>query len=238
MMNRRRKKLLVYTDSRGFYVNRWYCKKNPLYSYIGALSEKYCVDYRLCGYKHTTLLDFLCDYREGLADGGYDAVILHLGVVDFSPRTERQARHVLRQKEERLRRVFGRKVPSLSVEPYPGEPYDGEPTASMYSKEFLRDFIVDQVNAIDGTVVWIGVNPVLGDWDGNYTKRRPQNMNRILEYQEVVDAHFRGERIALQGLTPEEIKRYTVDNIHLSLDGFHYLEGLIEEKLERAGKGQ
>src|SRR6266540_7088089 len=96
---RHKKRILIYTDSRGYYVNEWYCKKNPLFSYIAMLSSSYSVDYSLCDYKHTTLLDFLCDYEEWIGGNKYAAIILHLGVVDFSPRTNRQAQQVLNQKK-------------------------------------------------------------------------------------------------------------------------------------------
>lgn len=239
ILNADKKRIYIYTDSRGFYVNKWYCKKNPLFSYIHMLANSYCVDYSLCDYKHTTLLDFLCDYEEKIRKNKYDAIILHLGVVDFSPRTSHQAQEVLNQKRNRLIRILGEgPVANLSIEQH-NENYEGQATSSIYTKDCLRDFIINRINKIETTVIWIGVNRVLTDWNGNYSKKRPDNINKVLEYQEIINQHFSGKIIPLDNLSDQEIKTYTVDNIHLSIEGFRYVHKLIEEKLNiSTDKGQ
>lgn len=225
------KKICIYTDSRGFYVNKWYCKKNPLLSYIKILANTYYVDYHLCKYKHTTLLDFLYDYESMLEHKKYDVIILHLGVVDFSPRPLSQANEVLGLKKSRLQNIFSSdSLRNLAPWEY-AERYNGEITASLYSKEFLKDFIVRKINNLNARVIWIGVNQILTDWNGNYDKERPANINNILDYQQIIDENFYGELISLCEWKDEDIKRYTVDNIHLSIEGFKHLANLINHRL-------
>jgi hypothetical protein len=231
LFNYKKKRIYVFSDSRGFYLNKWFCKKNPLLSYIDMLSNTYRVDYSLCNYRHTTLLDFLCDYEEHIRHNKYEAIILHLGVVDFSPRKASQAKAILKHKKIRLEKVFGSStIGNLSIEPYQ-EYYEGEPTASIYTINFLRDFIIDKINRIETKIIWIGVNKVLTYWDGNYSNKRPDNMNQILNYQQIIDQHFTGDNISLSNLTDDEIKLYTVDNIHLSIEGFRYLYNLVVKKV-------
>lgn len=223
LFGKKRGSLYIYTDSRGFYVNKWYCKKNPLFSYLQILSKDYHIDYKLCDYKHTTLIDFLCDYENKIKSKKYDAIILHLGVVDFSPRTVAQANEVLKIKKRRLVKTFNLyDVKNIVVNEYLEE-YEGERTASLYTEEFFKNFIIDKINKIDQNIIWIGVNKVLSDWNGNYEKNRPSNINNIIKYQNVIDNSFNGKIISLSSLSDQDIKKYTVDNIHLSLDGFSYI---------------
>src|SRR5690606_7070359 len=70
-------RIFVYTDSRGFKVESWYCKKNPIGSYIAKLARVFRVDYSICEYQHTTLIDFLYDIRR-VNVRQYDFIVLHV----------------------------------------------------------------------------------------------------------------------------------------------------------------
>ena len=57
--NRKKKKIFIYTDSRGYEVSNLWNKKNPFSSYVGDLVKEYNVEYHICEYSSTTIIDFL-----------------------------------------------------------------------------------------------------------------------------------------------------------------------------------
>ena len=223
-------RLLIFTDSRGFRVDIWYCKKNPLRSYIARFARNYAVDYFICMYPHTTLIDFLYDTRN-IDLISYDFIILHAGVVDFSPRPRKQAESIIRKKASRIREVFGEQAVSEFVPFQYNELYNGQPTASLYSISMLNKYILPRMNSYGKKLVWIGVNEVLVDWQGSYSRPRPENLNVILSYQDSIDTRFSGSRVDLRSWKDDSIRRYTVDNIHLSDQGIRYLENELSQIL-------
>jgi hypothetical protein len=208
-------RVYIYTDSRGFKVDHWYSKKNPIGSYIARLAEKYNVSYSICRYRHTTLIDFLYDIRR-IDPQNYDLIVLHVGIVDFSPRPIGQARSIIQKKSKRIAQLFGEESLKDFLPRAYADEYLGERTASLYSPQVLEDYLLPALNTLQDKLVWIGINPVLNDWLGNYERPRPANINNILEYQRCADGGFQGIKIGLSGLSREEINFFTVDNIHLS----------------------
>ncbi|MEJ2767039.1 hypothetical protein VV869_24125 [Photobacterium sp. MCCC 1A19761] len=220
MKNHQKKKVLIFTDSRGFEITKMTNRKNPLSSYIRYYIENYNTTVRLCRYKHTTILDFIAEYR-GKYDE-YDLIILHCGVVDFSPRPMSNGQYVHSSKKEKCIKLFGEepKFDTYSTE------YEGELTRSLYNKDFLDDYILSELKSIPN-LLWISSNPVIEGWDGNYKRKRPKNMNIIQK----LDNHLISNLplvISLWDWTNEDVKRYTVDNIHFNKMGFDKL--LVEMK--------
>jgi hypothetical protein len=142
-----------------------------------------------------------------------------VGIVDFSPRPIGQAKSIIHKKSKRIFELFGENSLKDFLPRAYADKYLGERTASLYSLQVLEDYLLPALNRLKDKLVWIGVNPVLDDWLGNYARPRPANINEILEYQRCADRGFNGIKIRLSEFSREEITSFTVDNIHLSEQG-------------------
>jgi len=229
------RKIYIFTDSRGYRVDRWYCKKNPFLSYVSGLLMHNNARYSICRYKHTTLIDFLYDWKNA-NDDGVEYIILHAGVVDFSPRSYSQALSILRKKSSRIAALFGESALDDFKPCRYSVNYDGEETASLYSIDVLKKYIIPAINSLKPNVVWIGVCPVLNDWLGNYAKRRPENINVILDYQASVNSDFSGCLVDISSWSANEIMNHTIDNIHLTSDGNRFVLNALNSRLNANGE--
>lgn len=227
-------RIFIYTDSRGFLVNCLLCNKTPKSSYIDMLSNGYKIDYQLCPKKHTTILDFL-DFVEKKDLSKYKYIILHLGIVDFSPRPLTQFDMVYNKKNNIVKRLFH----DIEMKPefYDIE-YENEKTFSLYDTDFLQKIILPRLVEISKTtkIIWIGLNKVDVNWNGNYSKNRPSSINMILTYQKLIVDFLQNSAHAIEYLDIDEIqsfmlKVHTVDNMHLSRDGFILFYRNIASKL-------
>ncbi|CAG4884364.1 conserved protein of unknown function [Georgfuchsia toluolica] len=225
-------RLYVFTDSRGFRADLWYCKKNPIRSYVHDLATRYRTEYSISRYSPTTLIDFLYDVRK-LDLCEVDFIILHAGIVDFSPRPLNQAKEILGAKARRIESLFGKEALRDFPPRLYEEEYEGEQTASLYGIEVLKKHILPAIDSLPKPVIWIGVNPVLADWVGNYRRERPKNMNSILEYQEIIDRLFKGTKIGLRSWERTQIIEDTIDNIHFTQAGFQYLARSISQCVDQ-----
>lgn len=221
LKNKNRPRLLVFTDSRGYEVVKPWNRKSPYASYVGELCKQYYVDHVICPEFSTTVVDFLYEYQQRLLQGKqYDAVIAHVGVVDYSPRPVSMLDDMMQVKSNKLASLF----PNTSFDftgyhnDYFPSLYFGKPVKNFYSKAFLTEEIIPQLTAIDNLIM-IGCSPVLTDWHGNYWRERPENMNMILDYSTICKEHL-PQFIDYSHWSPEQIKHFTVDNIHLSHAGF------------------
>tara|TARA_R110001592_G_scaffold56881_4_gene173090 strand:- start:6185 stop:6958 length:774 start_codon:yes stop_codon:yes gene_type:complete len=229
-IRRGRKKLFIYTDSRGYDVNDWRSKKNPRSSYIMKLLQRQNVTAKICEYKHTTLLDFIDDIRS-VNCSSYDCLVLHVGVVDFSPRPLVSALKLRELKLEKVARCFGdNAVQEFSLAKH-AEMYRGEETASLYSTDFLEKYIIPFINNLNVKVIWLPVNEVLSSWSGNYAGVRPVNMNVILQYQQVIDSNAYGCVVPRIINREQDVKCLTVDNIHFSKAGMSEIFRIISDEL-------
>jgi hypothetical protein len=229
-IRRGRKKLFIYTDSRGYDVNNWRSKKNPRSSYIMKLLQRQNVTARICEYKYTTLLDFIDDVRN--ADcSGYDCLVLHVGVVDFSPRPLGSALKLRELKLKKVARCFGDEAVQEFLLAKHAEMYRGEETASLYNTDFLEKYIIPFINGLNVKVIWLPVNEVLSDWSGNYAGIRPINMDVILQYQQVIDSNAVGYVVPRIVNHEQDIKYLTVDNIHFSKAGMSAIFRIISDEL-------
>jgi len=234
-LSKNKKRVLLYTDSRGFLVDCFLCNKTPRKSYIDMLSKEFKIDYQLCTKKHTTILDFL-EYIDNQDISKYSSIVLHLGIVDFSPRPLSQLSMVYDNKNEIVNKIFPKEhmIPN-----YYEDIYQGEKTFSLYNLDFFENIILKKVNEISKQtkIVWLGLNNVDVNWNGNYLKTRPLNINNILNYQNKILEYLDENETNIKYIDIDEIKdfnlkEHTLDNMHLSEDGFRLFYKILLEELK------
>lgn len=234
--NSKKENILVYTDSRGFLVNCFMCNKTPKLSYIDMLSNDYNVTFQICPHKHTTIIDFL-NYIHTKNVSKYQHIILHLGIVDFSPRPISQIDLVYNKKLKVVKKTF----PNSIMNPnYYEEKYENENTFSLYDTFFLENTILPNMEEISRqtNLIWLGVNKVDIDWNGNYFKKRPSNINEILKYQNSIKSYLSVKNskikyIDIDSIDKFELKKHTVDNMHLSEEGFKLFYNILLKVLNK-----
>lgn len=227
-------KILIYTDSRGFNVlNK--LGKNYFDSYIFDLIKKYRVSAYICLHKFTTILDFIEFYEKKAKHEKYDAIICHCGVVDFSPRPLSSLKLLKQTKNSPYFKDIFESLNDYYSFPFETK-YRNEPTINLYSKSFLESNIATKLNEIDN-LIWIDSNQILNNWNGNYLKGRPENINTIVsEYDKIMNSKLKN-KVSLRDWSEKEIKEFTIDNIHFTNKGFHVLNKRIEEKLAHVLSG-
>jgi hypothetical protein len=220
--------ILFYTDSRGFNVTSKF-GKNPFQSYIKFFLRDYRVHYFICPEKHTTITDFLLKI-ESLKLDKYKFIIMNCGVVDFSPRPKSNLDWVLSSKKNN-------KYFQISLKSYPHHYnnlsdilYNNEKTQNLYSKEFLKEEIIAELRKIKG-LIWISSNIFVQGWEGNYTKGRPSNIDDLVSNSDqIMETHLKNV-VNLRTWKEEDIKKFTIDNIHFNEVGFKEVSKLIKAKI-------
>ena len=229
--NSNKKAMFIYSDSRGFEISKMKNRKSPFSSYIDYFIKNYRCDVYICPEKHTTLFDFL-DIIESRKQH-YDFIISHVGVVDFSPRQAKEIMPILNRKKAKIIRVFGENLYKklIDVKTYKTE-YLGELTSSLVAEEFLGD-IAKRLNKIEN-LIWITCNPVDLNWNGNYSRERPLNINMVNAKSKKL-LTLLNDTIDVVDLTNwniEDIHKYTCDNIHMSNHGMNLIEKAIIDNLK------
>jgi hypothetical protein len=221
-----RKRVLIYTDSRGFEVTKPWNRKNPFSSYVSRLILRYQCDYVICPEKFTSIIDFI-DYIDNVEEH-YDVVILHCGIVDYAPRPESSYKNMVSSKSHLIKKY--------QLESYffdkcrsPGPNYEGEPTYAFMTPELLNDFILPKLLSVNN-MIYIGCNKVLSDWQGNYWRKRPSNINTQLQFDKVIMSTV-GNCVDMSVLSDDEVRTYTTDNVHYNKSGFKYILSKIESFL-------
>ena len=192
----------------------------------------YRVTYFICPEKFTTILDFLIEFDKH-KEKEFDHVIMHCGIVDFSPRP---LSNIEKVKESKQDNVEFKKLIEFNKSHYenPSENlYFGEKTNTIYSLEYLNIVLGEKIKKIEN-FIWINSNNILRDWDGNFKKGRPLNINESVDLYEDALNKFIKVKISLKNWREKEIKDFTIDNIHFSKNGFkeisRLLIGLIEKE--------
>lgn len=228
--NRNRYKILVYTDSRGYNVIGR-LGKIPFYSYISMLQFKYNVTYKICPEKYTTILDFLNYINQSSIDN-YDVIIMHCGIVDFSPRPLSNITNfkITKANTKNFDKMFA------DNETYYEHPfntmYNDEPTINIYSKDYLLKNIIPKLKLFRN-LIWINSNKFVENWEGNYTKGRPKNINCVVnKFDKIMKENLKNV-INIRDWSSDEIKKYTIDNIHFSRYGFKKMYQLLDKEIER-----
>jgi hypothetical protein len=227
--NRGRPRLLVYTDSRGEnLVSR--LGKTGYGTYVNRLRAKYRLTYALCPESYTTILDFL-NFIDRLGAERYDAVVMHCGIVDFSPRPLSGIAKLERSKVDtpRFRELFAQNK-AYYDQPFDCE-YYGEPTINIYSPDYLEKKILPELTALPH-LIWINANHFVPGWNGNYTRGRPANIDEVVSSLDAIVERHLSRVIDLKAWTPDQVQRLTIDNIHFTKAGFEHLFDLIDRRIE------
>lgn len=228
VINFNKPKVFIYTDSRGFDVIGS-SGKNPFKSYIKYFIYNYNSTVFICKEKHTTIPDFLIKIEKyNLND--FKHVILHCGVVDFSPRPISNLEYVLQSKNKN--HYFATALDKYSN--YYKNPslieYQGEPTQNLYSPEFLEDILIPKLKVVKN-LIWINSNHFVSGWDGNFTKGRPSNIeNTVTIFDTIMQVKIM-QTIDLKQWSETEIQSYTIDNIHFTKAGFDAITRLLILKI-------
>ena len=246
----RKLKILIYTDSRGQHVPKE--DNHVIYGKKIAKDERFDVTLCLCKMKWTTTLDFL-EYLKRENVYNYDLIILHTGIVEHSPRHKKialnsiyenkengkyyyedfskRAGGIINEKKEIFDEIFGEENMKKHLETNLGVEYEDDETINMYSIEMLKNSLIPVLKKIPN-LVWISSNKIVPDWNGNYFKQRPSNINLIEKYSEIMAKQLPWV-LDLNIWNYEEVKMYTCDNMHLSKEGNEYIYTKLMEIIEK-----
>ena len=187
---------------------------------MGYFIKNYNVDYFICPLEHTTTLDFLDLYNK---HDRYDHIILHTGVVDFSPRPISKLNLLIHNKKRIYYKFFQKHSAEKHLINHYDEKYkNDEYTNSLYSLRMAKDRILPQLHHMEN-LIWIGCNRVIRGWDGNYPGERPINMDVIQHYNAQFLKNI-DNTVDISKWTNDEIMKYTCDNIHLTKAGMDYIK--------------
>lgn len=230
LMNLRKRKIYVFTDSRGYNVLRK-IGKDPFQSYIGRLIKSNKTEYFICPEKHTTILDFLVNIKK-IDIKNYDVIIMHCGIVDFSPRPLSNLNFVLNSKSSNEYMMIARNQYGYYYENLSEVQYQGEKTQTLYAPEFLKEVLIPELKKI-GNLIWINSNHFVPGWEGNFKKGRPRSIEQTVSYFDSIMCKNLRNIVNLKKWTYDEVKEFTIDNIHFTSKGFarvyEYLDNLIEK---------
>ena len=102
----------------------------------------------------------------------------------------------------------------------------GEKTKSLVSLEINEKIVIPYLKTLDNKLIFINSNKCIKGWEGNYILKnkngRPSNINIIEEYSKQTIGKFENY-IDLLKWDDNDIKKYTVDNMHLTFEGSEYI---------------
>lgn len=225
----RKPNILVYADSRGDNLPG----KNYYDHYAAKLSKHFNVTKMIALHKWTTTMDFLFEYNNNLGKQPYDYVVLHTGIVDYSPRHQHKlVNEIYPNKKTCFDYVFPNQPELLEhLNKRLKTKYEGDNTGNMYSLTMAEKYIIPALKKIPN-LIWIGSNKVLQNWRGNYWKDRPKNMNITVKYSQVFVDNLENT-INLLEWSATDIQKYTYDNIHPNRSGSNYIYEKIMSIIDR-----
>ena len=221
------KRVLLYADSRGDNI-----PNHQDYAHFGArLAQQYRVDSYLCPETWTTTLDFLA-LAERLPLDDYDAIVLHTGVVDASPRHREIARNIIYPSKKRIfDSVFGEQAIATHLNHDFRCDYEGDSTINLYSLDMARTCLLPRLRGFP-RLVWISGNRIVPGWRGNYWKDRPSNIALIEDYFRLFLTEL-PRSVNLMSWTEAEVVRRTFDNIHPNREGSDWIYARLTEWLRQ-----
>jgi hypothetical protein len=226
--NRGRPRVLVYADSRG--VNLLSVKKTHyIGSYIHALQRRFDVTYWVLPHSHTTIVDFL-NVADRVDLTTFDHVVLHCGIVDFSPRPISNIAKVQggKQGEPRFDELFAEHADYYA---HPWDTlYEGEPTINLYSPAYLNEQVLPALVKIPN-LIWISSNHFVAGWDGNYTRGRPANIDQTVHRFEATLHEALPRVVDLSSWSDRQVREMTIDNLHLTRRGFQTVRAMLDQHL-------
>ena len=213
-------KILIFTDSRGQHKSSFSDKL----IFTEKLSREFNTELLLCPYKWTTTMHFISLIESGKINiSNYDKIILYTGVVEFSPRPISNFLNAISDIKPFLKVFLGDYLDLTNT--YKVN-YMGEDTKSLITINAYENIVIPYLKAIGDKLILINTNKIVDNWDGNYLKinpnGRPSNINIVSKYSEKTLGNF-GNLVNILFWNDEEIKKYTVDNMHLTYLGSEYL---------------
>jgi len=249
-----KQKILIFTDSRGQHVpagNNHTIFGQRLKNEV----QNAEVDLVLCPMKWTTTLDFI-EYANEHDLSKYDWIVLYTGVVEWSPRpsnsaindlynnkyeeninnwgnnTKDYSKKIVNNKKKIFDRVFGEKTIKKHLNTPFTTIYEGSRTNNMYSIEMAKESIVPILKKFNN-LIFINTNRIVDGWEGDFTRGRPNNINIIHEYTDVISNAFPEDRlIDLRKWNDSQIKEMTCDNMHLTKKGSDYIMSKLVKKMD------
>jgi len=243
------KKVLIFTDSRGEHKLSF--KDQQIFTEkIAELLKKkgYKVDMMLCPYCWTSTLDFIELIENKIIDvNDYDKIILYTGVVEFSPRPlsnfyacynpeniETITYDRLYKKPKIInnkKSFFENFIPKQLLDKHLTDTYNviyqNEDTRSLISLEINKNVVLPYLKNLEKKIIYINSNKIVANWEGNYILKnkngRPKNINVIEKYAAQMKRWNLSNFIDLSIWSHEDIKKYTVDNMHLSYEGSEWI---------------
>lgn len=209
-------RILIYTDSRGQDLKKLRYKiKKMLPFYAKPLMAHFYIEWHTCPEKHTTILDFLNLYNRSAKD--YYLIILHAGIVDFSPRCQSDAVQIYELKKEIFANIFSEKEVTNYLNSTLGTKYLNEETINLYSKQMAEKYLIPMLLKIPN-LLWIGCNNFVKGWEGNYFRERPKNISLVEDYSTLFHNKLPWT-INISKWSDQEVKQFTTDNLHLTKSG-------------------
>ena len=222
-------KILIFTDSRGNHKATF---RDSLI-FPEKLSNEYSCDLHLCPYKWTTTFDFIKLIEESkINPNTYDRIILYTGVVEFSPRNISNFKECMSDKIVFLKSFLG---DHLDLKTTYETRYRNEETKSLVTIKAYENKVIPYLQQLNEKLILINTNNIVKNWEGNYIKvnpeGRPKNIDIVGKYSEKTLGKF-DRLVNLLKWNDDEIKKYTVDNMHLTHAGSEYIYNEILKYLQ------
>lgn len=243
------KKVLIFTDSRGEHKLSF--KDQQIFTEkIAELLKKkgYKVDMMLCPYCWTSTLDFIELIENKIIDvNDYDKIILYTGVVEFSPRplsnfdacyNPENIETITYDRIYKKPKIINNKknffenfIPKQLLDKHLTDTYNvfyqNEDTRSLISLDINENVVLPYLKNLEKKIIYINSNNIVPNWEGNYILKnkngRPKNINVIEKYAAQMKRWNLSNFIDLSIWSHEDIKKYTVDNMHLSYEGSEWI---------------
>ena len=254
------KKILIFTDSRGQHKSSFtnellFTEKIKLELYN---SYKIKTDLMLCPFKWTSTIDFIqCIENKLINIDEYDYIILYTGVVEYSPRNlsnlnecynniindditfsklTNEKSKIINNKMSFMKTIFSKDEINEHIDKYSVVKYKDEYTNNMVSTKMHENTVIPYLkHKLYDKLIFINSNHILDGWEGNYLKinplGRPKNINIINDYVDL-NKELLSDCINLDW-NGTDIKKYTIDNMHLTYEGSEYIYDKIVTLLRR-----
>jgi hypothetical protein len=247
------KKMLIFTDSRGQHKEKSYFNESKMLFTEKLQTELYKLykietDLMLCPFKWTSTLDFIqCVETNVINLEDYDYIILYTGVVEYSPRNLSNLNEcynntkneeitfsklidnkskIINNKLSFMKKIFSTCDIKEHFDNYSTITYKNENTNNMISKSMHENIVIPYLKTkLQHKLIFINSNYILEGWEGNYIKinplGRPKNINIINQYVDLNNTLF--YNMIKLDWSGDEIKKYTIDNMHLTYEGSEYI---------------
>ena len=243
------RKILIFTDSRGQHKTSFKYKKiftEKIQDYYKSINID--TDLMVCPFQWTTTIDFIQSIEEKIINiQDYDLIILYTGIVEYSPRPLSNYRSAImgnnlneqitfnRLINSNQQRIFNNKIDFInkiidkelldSNENY-NIFYKGENTKSIINFRINEEFIVPYLQQFDKKLIYINSNNIHPTWEGNYLQinpsGRPKNIYNTVFLNNLITKKL-SNVIDISVWDNDDIKKYTVDNMHLTYEGSEWI---------------